>query len=88
VQSGVCFTCHNPHLERMGNDPTTREVPQLAGLQTAFRPDLFRPFRDYHLVDPLGKQTLPPTMCGCLLAPMARAICNIWNTTSIQAGRA
>jgi len=59
VQSGFCFSCHNPHVERLGNDPTTREVPQLAGLQAAFRPDLFRPLRDYALVDPLGNQVLP-----------------------------
>jgi hypothetical protein len=59
VQAGFCFTCHNPHVERDGNDPTLREVPQVAGLQGAFRPDLFRPLRDYHLVDPLGKQVLP-----------------------------
>jgi hypothetical protein len=59
VQSGFCFTCHNPHVERLGDDPTTREVPQLTGMAAAFRPDLFRPLRDYHLIDPLGKQVLP-----------------------------
>jgi hypothetical protein len=64
VQSGFCFSCHNPHVERMGNDPNTREVPQLPGLQAAFRPDLFRPLRDYHLVDAFGNQTLPSTPGG------------------------
>jgi hypothetical protein len=64
VQSGFCFTCHNPHVERLGNNPATREVPQLPGLQAAFRPDLFRPFRDYHLIDSSGKQVLPATIGG------------------------
>ncbi len=64
VQSGFCFSCHNPHVERLGDNPATREVPQLPGLQAAFRPDLFRPFRDYHLVDPLGKQILPSVIGG------------------------
>jgi hypothetical protein len=59
AQSGFCLTCHNAAIERMGDDPKTREVPQLDGLLSEFRPDLFRPLRDYHLVDPLGKQVLP-----------------------------
>jgi hypothetical protein len=64
VQAGFCFTCHNPNMERDGNDPTKREVPQLSGLQAAFRPDLLRPLRDYHLVDPLGRQVLPDAPGG------------------------
>ncbi len=64
VQAGFCFTCHNPHIERMGDNPATREVPQLAGLAGAFRPDLIRPLRDYHLVDSLGNQVLPATIGG------------------------
>jgi hypothetical protein len=64
VQSGFCFSCHNPTVERLGDDPTKREVPQLPGLQAAFRPDLLRPLRDYHMVDPLGRQILPETIGG------------------------
>ena len=32
VQAGFCFTCHNANVEVLGEDPTKREVPQLAGL--------------------------------------------------------
>ncbi len=64
VQSGFCLTCHNAVVERMGDDPNTREVPQLSGLLSSFRPDLFRPLRDYHLVDANGKQVLPSTPGG------------------------
>jgi hypothetical protein len=64
VQSGFCFTCHNPEVERLGNNPATREVPSPPGLQAAFRPDLFRPLRDYALVDSTGNQTLPATTGG------------------------
>ena len=38
VQSGFCFTCHNAEVERLGDNPATREVPQLSGVQAAFRP--------------------------------------------------
>src|SRR5215469_1894851 len=51
VQAGFCFTCHDANYERAFEDPTRREVPQLAGLGNAFRPDLFRPLRDFHMVD-------------------------------------
>lgn len=64
VQAGFCFSCHNPHIERAGDDPTMREVPQLTGLQANFRPDLIRPLRDYQLVDASGKQVLPSTIGG------------------------
>jgi hypothetical protein len=57
VQAGFCLTCHNPHVERMGN-PNLREVAELAGVLQDFRPDPTRPLRDYHLVDALGRQVL------------------------------
>jgi hypothetical protein len=59
VQAGFCFTCHNADIELLGDDPNKREVPQLSGLQANFRPDLFRPLRDYVLVDANGNQVLP-----------------------------
>ena len=60
LQAGFCFTCHDAHIERLGEYQTQfREVPQLPGLQANFRPDLFRPLRDYHLVDSGGNQVLP-----------------------------
>ena len=71
VQAGFCFTCHNADIEVLGNNTTMREVPQLAGLGTCnpapaaglqcFQPQLFRPLRDYVLVDESGNQVLPPT---------------------------
>lgn len=64
VQAGFCLTCHNPHIEKMGDDPRTREVPPLDGLLADFRPDLLRPLRDYHLVDQNGNQVLPDEMGG------------------------
>jgi hypothetical protein len=64
VQAGFCFTCHNAHVERLGNDPNTREVPQLTGLGANFNPTTFRPLRDYALVDASGNQILPATIGG------------------------
>lgn len=64
VQAGFCYTCHNAYAERLGDNPNTREVPQLAGLQANFRPDLIRPLRDYHLVDASGNQILPASIGG------------------------
>src|ERR1700692_3508028 len=32
VQAGFCVTCHNPTVERAGNDPSKREVAELAGV--------------------------------------------------------
>ncbi|HEV2689181.1 MAG TPA: hypothetical protein VGV35_11520 [Bryobacteraceae bacterium] len=64
IQAGFCFTCHNPHVERMGNDPNKREVPELAGLLNDFQPEQIRPLRDYHLVDAQGNQILPDTPGG------------------------
>jgi hypothetical protein len=59
VQAGFCFTCHNPHVERMGDNPGTREVPELTGVLNDFRPDQIRPLRDYYLADAHGNQILP-----------------------------
>lgn len=64
VQSGFCFTCHNANIEVLGEDPTNREVPQLAGLGANFEPQLFRPLRDYVMVDLNGNQILPATPGG------------------------
>jgi len=64
VQAGFCFTCHNANVEVAGEDPTKREVPQLAGLQQNFEPELFRPLRDYAMVDSNGDQLLPATPGG------------------------
>ncbi len=74
VQAGFCFTCHNANVEVIGEDPTKREVPQLAGLgtcnpappagQQCFQPQLFRPLRDYVMVDANGNQILPAAPGG------------------------
>jgi hypothetical protein len=65
LQAGFCFTCHDANIERLGDGQTQfREVPQLPGLGAAFRPDLLRPLRDYHLVDGGGAQILPATIGG------------------------
>jgi hypothetical protein len=63
VRAGFCFTCHNPHIEAAGEDPTKREVPEIE-TGAKFRPDLFHPLRDYHLVDANGKQVLPAEFGG------------------------
>ena len=64
LRAGFCFTCHNANYERLANDPTQREVPEVVtGAASAvgggFRPDLFRPLRDYHMVDSTGAQVIP-----------------------------
>lgn len=64
VQAGFCYSCHNPHVERNGNDPTKREVPELSGVEAQFQPELIRPLRDYHLVDAQGNQVLPDQFGG------------------------
>jgi hypothetical protein len=69
LRAGFCYTCHNANYERLGNDPTKREVPEVTtGAASAagggFRPDLFRPLRDYHMVDSSGNQLLPPVIGG------------------------
>ncbi len=65
MQAGFCYTCHNADVEKLGDYSTQfREVPQLSGLAGSFRPDLFRPLRDYHMVDANGNQILPATPGG------------------------
>jgi hypothetical protein len=64
VQAGFCFTCHNAHIEKMGEDPNKREVPQLAGIGVDFRPELLRPLRDYVMVDANGTQVIPNEVGG------------------------
>jgi hypothetical protein len=59
VQAGFCLSCHNPHIVQMGNDAQTRDVPELAHVGADFQPELFRPLRDYALVDAAGHQVLP-----------------------------
>jgi hypothetical protein len=58
LRAGFCFTCHAANIMRAGEDPAKREVPEIP-TGTAFRPDLFRPLRDYHFVDSAGKQVIP-----------------------------
>jgi hypothetical protein len=75
VQAGFCFTCHNANSEILGDsDLSLREVPQLAGLgtcnsapppgQQCFQPQLFRPLRDYVMLDSNFNQILPSTPGG------------------------
>ena len=59
MRAGFCYTCHNANLERQGDNPATRYVPELAGTGATFRPDLIRPLRDYGLMDSSGNQVLP-----------------------------
>ncbi len=64
LRAGFCFTCHAANVERLGEDPSKREIPEIP-TGAAFRPDLFRPLRDYHFVDGVtGKQVLPETIGG------------------------
>ena len=63
VRAGFCFTCHDAHILRLGEDPNFREVPEI-DTGTAFRPDMLRPLRDYHLTDAQGKQILPAQIGG------------------------
>ncbi len=58
LRAGFCFTCHAANVLRLGEDPTKREVPEIA-TGANFRPDLFRPLRDYHMVDSAGNQIIP-----------------------------
>jgi hypothetical protein len=64
VQAGFCFSCHNAPAEILGDNPDTREVPQLAGLAAKFDPTAIRPLRDYSLVDASGHQVLPAEIGG------------------------
>jgi hypothetical protein len=58
VAAGYCYTCHQALMERKGEDPAQREVPEIATGKD-FRPDLLRPLRDYHILDANGNQALP-----------------------------
>jgi hypothetical protein len=65
VRAGFCLTCHAPARERQGNDPLQREVPQLVpNTGNNFQPEVFRPLRDYHLVDANGNQVIPAQIGG------------------------
>jgi hypothetical protein len=58
ADAGFCYTCHQALIERKGEDPSQRTVPEIAtGL--GFRPDLLRPLRDYNILDSNGNQVLP-----------------------------
>jgi hypothetical protein len=61
--AGYCYTCHQALIERKGEDPTQRSVPEIA-TGSAFRPDLIRPLRDYNIEDANGNQVLPLTPGG------------------------
>lgn len=78
LRAGFCYTCHNSNYERRANNPAFREVPEVS-TGTAFRPDLIRPMRDYHMVDSSGAQILPqviggPPPQGALPSPGAAGI--------------
>jgi hypothetical protein len=63
LRAGFCFTCHAANAERLGEDPSKREIPEIT-TGAGFRPDQLRPLRDYHFVDSGGKQMLPATIGG------------------------
>jgi hypothetical protein len=58
ADAGFCYTCHQALIERKGEDPTQRAVPEIA-TGADFRPDLLRPLRDYTILDANGNQALP-----------------------------
>jgi hypothetical protein len=65
LRAGFCLGCHNgPFMKQADTNPAYKEVPELAGTGAGFVPELFRPLRDYHLVDGSGKQILPETIGG------------------------
>lgn len=65
VRAGFCLGCHNgPFMKQADTEPAFKEVPELAGTGSAFVPEIFRPLRDYHLVDSNGNQILPSTIGG------------------------
>jgi hypothetical protein len=64
VRAGFCLGCHNGPLVREGDNPSKREVAELHGTGANFVPELFRPLRDYHLVDATGKQVIPAEIGG------------------------
>lgn len=63
ADAGFCYTCHQALIERKGEDPTQRAVPEIA-TGSAFRPDLLRPLRDYTILDASGNQALPANPGG------------------------
>src|SRR5580693_1485714 len=63
ADAGFCYTCHQALMERKGEDPTQRAVPEIA-TGNDFRPDLLRPLRDYGILDAFGNQVLPATPGG------------------------
>jgi hypothetical protein len=76
ADAGFCYTCHQALMERKGEDPTQRAVPEIA-TGSAFRPDLLRPLRDYNILDVNGNQVLPLTPGGPL--PTDAATCGAEN---------
>ena len=59
ADAGLCYTCHQALMERKGEDPSQRAVPEIA-TGSDFRPDLLRPLRDYNILDANGNQVLAP----------------------------
>jgi hypothetical protein len=74
ADAGFCYTCHQALMERKGEDPTQRAVPEIA-TGAAFRPDLLRPLRDYNILDANGNQVLPLTPGGEI--PTDAATCGV-----------
>jgi len=74
VQAGFCLSCHNPHIERMGDDPTRRVFPALDGVGTAFQPESIRPLRDYMMINSSGQQVLPSEIGGMPPAGATRSL--------------
>ena len=72
--AGFCYTCHQALMERKGEDPTQRAVPEIA-TGNDFRPDLLRPLRDYNILDANGNQALPLTPGGPI--PTDAAACGV-----------
>jgi hypothetical protein len=63
ANAGFCYTCHQALIERKGEDPNQRSVPEI-DTGANFRPDLLRPLRDYNILDANGNQVLPLTPGG------------------------
>ena len=65
VRAGFCLGCHNGPYMKEGDNQAMPEVPELVnGTGVMFVPEIFRPLRDYHLVDSNGNQILPATIGG------------------------
>lgn len=74
AQAGFCYTCHQALMERKGENPAQRAVPEIATGKD-FRPDLIRPLRDYVMLDANGNQVLPLTPGGP--TPTDAATCGV-----------